>query len=90
MTITLSPNGKAEATNFPFDVGEYNSQLQIISGAGYWELERKYAAWVLDITFQKCENQMDIRKWKGSMIFSMTLDNPDSDRVVVFEKKKNH
>jgi hypothetical protein len=86
MSVSIVSNGVAYATNFPYDIGGLHSQLNLISGAGSWSLNQKYAAWKIDFTFSNRGNVMEIRKWKNSIVLTLTLDDPDSGKTIVFEK----
>lgn len=79
-------NGQAIAVHFPMDVGRSSSKLDFITDTGTWNIERQQAAFKVDLTLSYIGEYLDIRVFKGRLILTLTLEDPDSGKVLVFER----
>jgi len=86
VSLQLDINGKLNATNFPIDIGEFKSSLNLMSGVGSWNVERNHAAHQVDITLDAHGEYLDIRFFENQIILTITLDDPDSGKTLVFQR----
>gem|GEM_PF-7032664 len=62
------------------------SSLRLVSGIGKWEVDQRYAAFQVRITLEGHGQPFDIREFQGMSILTLTLGNPDSGEVIVFNR----
>jgi hypothetical protein len=84
----MEADGKILATNFPLDVGSFKSEFDLITGVGKWKIEKRYSVYIVDVILKNHGNDLNIRKYGGDIILTSTIDDPDSGRVLVFERLK--
>lgn len=86
--FVMEADGKILATNFPLDVGSFKSEFDLITGVGKWKIEKRYSVYIVDVILKNHGNDLNIRKYGGDIILTSTIDDPDSGRVLVFERLK--
>ena len=84
--LDLKTNRELVITNFPLDVGAAHSALSQISGVGNWDVEREYAAFRVSISINGQGNNLDVRTFQRRIILTETLEDPDSGKLLVFER----
>lgn len=86
IAFDLQLDGKVLATNVPLDLGTNHSSLNLVSGMGVWEVDQMYAVFQVRITLQGHSQPFDVREFKGKLILTLTLGDPDSGEVITFSR----
>lgn len=86
ISLVLNTNGQLKAVNFPLDVGRFNSKLNFITDTGSWEIQQQQAAYKIGLSIRAQGQYLDIRMFNGKKILTKTLEDPDSGKVLVFER----
>jgi hypothetical protein len=85
--LTLKPDGRFTATDFPIEDGFTNPKWRLKSGEGYWELYRNQY-WVVSLGFlDGFGTPLDIRVKNGRVVaLTYSVGDPDSNERWIWRR----
>lgn len=94
--ISLDSSYRVGLSNLPDCAtnGFGHSSGQFVSGKGAWKLEKRFSAWGLTLAIDKggslehgfYVNWLTVRGWSPPYRLQMTIGDPDTGEVIVYEK----
>lgn len=86
ISFDLQLDGRVLATNFPLNLGTFDPVLSLETGKGSWEIDQRYATFDVQISLQGHSQPLDVREFKGKLLLTFTLGDPDSGETIVFRR----